>query len=143
MLRNEAGKIHALRPAFRDLGLPAAFVYEALEHAKTAPSSFDVAQQSGLARSTVYSALQVLAAVDLVTQRGGLNAESPRPAGRAWISLDDANANGIISTGGCQTHLAVLNVAECSSLPDTTISHTGVSSLSGASWFTTVLVCSR
>ena len=28
----QKGKIHALRPVFRELGLPAAFVYEALEH---------------------------------------------------------------------------------------------------------------
>jgi hypothetical protein len=54
-----AGKIHALRPVFRDLGLPLAFVYEALEHAKTAPTSFDLAQETQLARSTVYQALQV------------------------------------------------------------------------------------
>lgn len=66
-----AGKIQALRPAFRDLGLPAAFVYEALEHAKTAPSSFDLAGATGIARSTVYEALHTLAAYNLVEQRGG------------------------------------------------------------------------
>ena len=67
----KAGKIHALRPVFRDLGLPAAFVYEALEQAKTRPSSFELSQQTGMARSTVYQALQTLAAFDLVEQRGG------------------------------------------------------------------------
>ena len=66
-----AGKIHALRPVFRDLGLPAAFVYEALEHAKAMPTSFELATQTQLARSTVYQALQTLAAFDLVEQRGG------------------------------------------------------------------------
>jgi len=66
-----AGKIHALRPVFRDLGLPAAFVYEALEHVKTAPTSFELASQTQLARSTVYQALHLLAAFDLVQQRGG------------------------------------------------------------------------
>ena len=66
-----AGKIHALRPVFRDLGLPAAFVYEALEHAKTAPTSFELVTQTQLARSTVYQALTILAAFDLVEQRGG------------------------------------------------------------------------
>jgi hypothetical protein len=56
---------------FQDLRLPAAFVYEALEHAKTALTSFELATQTGLARATVYQALQVLAAFDLVPQRGG------------------------------------------------------------------------
>ena len=66
-----AGKIHALRPVFRDLGLPAAFVYEALEHAKSRQSSFELSTDTGMARSTVYEALQILAAFDLVEQRGG------------------------------------------------------------------------
>ena len=32
----KAGKLHALRPVFRELGHPAAFVYEALEHSQDA-----------------------------------------------------------------------------------------------------------
>ena len=67
----KAGKIHSLRPVFRVLGLPAAFVYEALEHAKSSPSSFELAHETGMARSTVYQALQTLAAFDLVEQRNG------------------------------------------------------------------------
>jgi hypothetical protein len=66
-----AGKIHALRPVFRDLGLPAAFVYEALERAKSRPSSFELSAETGMARSTVYQALETLAAFNLVEQRGG------------------------------------------------------------------------
>ena len=66
-----AGKIYSLRPVFRDLGLPAAFVYEALEQAKTRPSSFDLATTTGMARSTVYQALETLAAFNLVEQRAG------------------------------------------------------------------------
>lgn len=66
-----AGKIHSLRPVFRDLGLPAAFVYEALEHAQQRPSSFELAATTGMARSTVYAALETLAAFNLVEQRGG------------------------------------------------------------------------
>ena len=66
-----AGKIHSLRPVFRDLGLPAAFVYEALEHAQQRPSSFELATTTGMARSTVYTALETLAAFNLVQQRGG------------------------------------------------------------------------
>lgn len=65
------GKIHALRPAFRELGLPAAFVYESLEHARSALTSFDLALATGLARSTVYEALQTLSAYELVEQNGG------------------------------------------------------------------------
>lgn len=67
----QAGKIRTLRPAFRALRLPAAFVYEALEHAKPAPTSFELAEQRQLTRSTVHQALQFLAAFDLVQQRGG------------------------------------------------------------------------
>ena len=36
------GKLHALRPVFRELGHPAAFVYEALEHGKGPQRSFDL-----------------------------------------------------------------------------------------------------
>lgn len=67
----KVGKIHSLRRVFRDLGLPAAFVYEALEHSKSRPTSFDLAQETGMARSTVYQALQTLAAFNLVEQAGG------------------------------------------------------------------------
>lgn len=66
-----AGKIRALRPVFRDLGLPAAFVYEALEHSAERPSSFELAGVTGMGRSTVYEALETLAAFNLVEQRGG------------------------------------------------------------------------
>ena len=66
-----AGKIHALRPVFRDLGLPAAFVYEALEQAKTPPTSFELAATTGMARSTVHEALRTPAAYNLAARRGG------------------------------------------------------------------------
>jgi len=66
-----AGKIHSLRPVFRDLGLPAAFVYEALEQVKFRSTSFDLAKETGMARSTVYEALETLAAFNLVEQRNG------------------------------------------------------------------------
>ncbi len=66
-----AGKIQALRPVFRDLGLPAAFVYEALEHAPALMTSFELSAETGMARSTVYEALGVLAAFNLVQQRAG------------------------------------------------------------------------
>ena len=46
---------------FRELGHPAAFVYEALEHAKTPERSFDLVTRTGLSR-TAYQALETLAA---------------------------------------------------------------------------------
>jgi DNA-binding transcriptional ArsR family regulator len=66
-----AGKIHALRPAFRELGLPAAFVYEALEQSRRGQRSFDLIGSTGMARSTIYEALETLAAYHLVEQRHG------------------------------------------------------------------------
>lgn len=66
-----AGKIQALRPAFRELGLPAAYVYEALESATEHRSSFELAKITRLARSTVYEALETLAAYNLAEQVNG------------------------------------------------------------------------
>ena len=60
------GKLHALRPAFRELGHPAAFVYEALEQSKGAQRSFDLVTVTGLSRRAVYEALETLAAWHLV-----------------------------------------------------------------------------
>ncbi|MDQ2737535.1 MAG: hypothetical protein M3Y35_02675 [Actinomycetota bacterium] len=48
-----AGKIQALRPVFPELGLPAAFVYEALEGGGSAQSSFELVADTGMVRSTV------------------------------------------------------------------------------------------
>ncbi len=68
----KAGKLHALRPVFRELGHPAAFVYEALEHSRGRPQrSFDLTGATGLSRRAVYEALQTLAAWHLVESRGG------------------------------------------------------------------------
>jgi DNA-binding transcriptional ArsR family regulator len=69
----QKGKIHALRPVFRELGLPAAFVYEALEHSPAMPTS-EIVQVTRLSRSAVHEALEVLAAWNLIT----------RDADRAW-----------------------------------------------------------
>ncbi len=67
------GKIHALRPVFRELGLPAAFVYEALEHSPFMVTA-DIVRVTRLSRSAVHEALEVLAAWNLVS----------RGASRAW-----------------------------------------------------------
>ena len=66
----KAGKLHGLRPVFRELGHPAAFVYEALEHHKGPHRSFDLTAATGLSRSTVYEALETLAAYNLVHPTG-------------------------------------------------------------------------
>jgi len=50
------GKLHALRPVFLELGIPAALVYEALEYAKEPLTSFDLTASVGLSRSAVYEA---------------------------------------------------------------------------------------
>lgn len=69
----QKGKIHALRPVFRELGLPAAFVYEALEHSP-AMSTTEIVRVTRLSRSTVNEALEILAAWNLLS----------RDAGRFW-----------------------------------------------------------
>lgn len=53
-----AGKLHALRPVFRALGVVAAFVYESLEQGlKTTP---EIMRSTGLSRSSTQDALGVL-----------------------------------------------------------------------------------
>lgn len=47
-LKLGAGKIHALRPVFRELGVVSAFVYEAIERADGELISADIARISGL-----------------------------------------------------------------------------------------------
>ena len=91
----KAGKIHALRPVFRDLGLPAAFVYEALEQAKSSPTSFELSRQTGMARSTVYQALETLAAFNLVQQRAG-----------RWTVQPGASLSVLAEQLGCATDMA-------------------------------------
>jgi DNA-binding transcriptional ArsR family regulator len=59
------GKIHALRPVFRELGLPAAFVYEALEHSPGLTTA-ELVQRTRLSRTAVSESLEVLAAWDMV-----------------------------------------------------------------------------
>jgi hypothetical protein len=66
------GKLHALRPAFRELGHPAAITYEALEAQPDQPQrSFDLITATGLGRSTIHDALGTLAAWNLVRQHNG------------------------------------------------------------------------
>lgn len=66
----QKGKIHALRPIFRELGLPAAFVYEALEHSPAMPIS-EIVRTTRLSRSAVNEALEILAGWNLVARNAG------------------------------------------------------------------------
>lgn len=61
------GKIHALRPVFRELGLPAAFVYETLEHSPGL-STAEIVNLTRLSRTTVSEALEVMAAWNMVAR---------------------------------------------------------------------------
>jgi hypothetical protein len=54
-------RVHAVRPAFRELGLPAAFVYESLEQAREALRVPEIIGATGIGRSTVHEALETLA----------------------------------------------------------------------------------
>lgn len=65
------GKLYALRPVFRELGLPAAFVYEALEVATTALSTGEIITRTGLSRTAVTEALHILAAWNLASKQAG------------------------------------------------------------------------
>lgn len=59
------GKVHALRPVFRELGLPAAFVYEALERSPGLTTA-ELVRLTKLSRTAVSESLEVLAAWNLV-----------------------------------------------------------------------------
>jgi len=54
-----------------ELGIPAALVYEALEHAKEPLTSFELTKLVGLSRSAVYEVLETLAAFHLAAQCRG------------------------------------------------------------------------
>ena len=62
------GKLHALRPVFRELGIPAALLYEALEHSPTPLSTTELLHATGIGRTAVSMALEVLAAWNLVAR---------------------------------------------------------------------------
>lgn len=57
----KSGKIYALRPAFRALGVPEALVFEELERARKPIPVKTLVLQTGLSRSAVNDALAVLA----------------------------------------------------------------------------------
>jgi len=63
-----AGKAHGLRPAFRELGAPAALAYEVLERAQTRLTRWAVAANAGLSPAGTAAALQTLAAYGLAVR---------------------------------------------------------------------------
>lgn len=67
------GKIHALRPVFRELGLPAAFVYEAIEHSSTPLSTMDIVRVTKISRTAVSEALEALAAWKMAIRNSARN----------------------------------------------------------------------
>jgi DNA-binding transcriptional ArsR family regulator len=79
--RWRAGKLHALRPVFRELGLPAAFVYEALETTATPLPTAELVRATRLSRTAVREALEVLAAWKLITRR----------TDRTWIYVKETS----------------------------------------------------
>jgi hypothetical protein len=66
-----AGKVHALRPAFRELGPVAALVYETLERAAGPLSRFAIAAAAHVSTSSTAEALRVLAEFGLAEARDG------------------------------------------------------------------------
>jgi DNA-binding transcriptional ArsR family regulator len=95
----QKGKIHAMRPVFRELGLPAAFVYEALEHSPGL-STAGIIKLTRLSRTAVSEALEVMAAWNMIA----------RDNTRAWsvvavTSLKDlAEYFGVMEAVAAQLH---------------------------------------
>lgn len=54
-------RVHAVRPVFRELGLPAAFVYETLEHSDGPLQVSEIVRATAIGRSTVHESLETLA----------------------------------------------------------------------------------
>ncbi|GAA1333619.1 hypothetical protein GCM10009592_27830 [Brachybacterium rhamnosum] len=63
-----SGKVHALRPVFRELGVVAALVFEAIEHG--APSIETARVRAAVSRSAAYEALELLLAWGLIERDG-------------------------------------------------------------------------
>ncbi|BAS18350.1 hypothetical protein AHiyo8_pI66540 (plasmid) [Arthrobacter sp. Hiyo8] len=63
------GKIHALRPVFRELGMPAAFVYETLEHSPGL-STAELVRITRLSRTAISEALEMMAAWNMIARDG-------------------------------------------------------------------------
>jgi len=89
------GRVHAIRPVFRELGLPAAFVYAALEqadHHDAGPlSGRQLAPLARIGVTATYAALEVLAAHGLADRVPGgwsLGSASLARLAEAWGLID-------------------------------------------------------
>ena len=65
------GKLHALRPVFRELGVVSAFVYETIEQSDSTLTSAEIARSSGLSPRATAQALEILAAWNMIQRTGG------------------------------------------------------------------------
>lgn len=84
------GRIHAVRPAFRALGMSAAFLYDVLERAEEPLSGRQAAKQAGLGHSAAHDALLDLHAWGL----------AERVPHRGWV-LGDASLARLAEQFGC------------------------------------------
>jgi len=93
------GKIHALRPVFRELGLPAAFVYETLEHSPGL-ATVDIVRITRLSRTAVSEALDVMAAWNMLA----------RDKQKAWLVVSSTSLKelaehlGVLEAVAAQLH---------------------------------------
>lgn len=89
------GKLHALRPVFRALGMPAAFVYEALEASSGPVLTGEAIRIAGLSRSAGSEALETLNAWGLV-----------RRAGAGWECVPGLDLAAVAEQLGVQEQLS-------------------------------------
>lgn len=89
-----AGKTHALRPVFRELGHVAALVYETLEYSPTALGVAELIDRTHISRAGIHAAIETLAAFDLITRRD-------RNSG--WTRNVAANLADLAEQLGCTT----------------------------------------
>jgi hypothetical protein len=64
-----AGKTHALRPVFRELGHVAALVYETIERSPAPLGVAELIDHTHISRAGIHSAVETLAAFNLITRR--------------------------------------------------------------------------
>lgn len=83
------GKIHALRPVFRELGVVSAFVYETIEQSSDNLSGAEIARASRLSPRAVVQALETLASWNMIRRQGG-----------RWQVVETTNLNALAERFG-------------------------------------------
>src|SRR5699024_6070625 len=94
------GKAHALRPAFEQLGAPAALVYEAIEHGHGS-SPITIQSRTGLSRTAVTDALGTLSGWRLI---------DGDPTAGYWLTSTDADLERLAERFGI-THARASKIA--------------------------------